>query len=708
MPGGHDPARGIHPTSSMTRAILLALLVRAAVASAQTASAQPATPSQQTAPAPPSAQPTEVVLPVLAETVVVTASRIEEKLLNAPAAMTVVGQQQIDTSAATSVADLLQGQAGLNVTRFSTREFGVASRQPVAALGQGQLVLLDGRVVNNGNGGMYWDQLPIDFDELKQVEILHGPASVVWGSNALSAVINLRTKSPRELQGLQLSGGAGERGVAFGGVRWAQAAGKLSYKLSASYYHHDAWARKDTLPDGSPAVGPLAYKNPDLHQPKADARLDYDVDAAHRWSFRLGYGGTSGMLFTNDLPFEFDRSTYMSFGDASYTAPSFEARMYWTRSAGKLRSVLDGSVSPFRADIPTAEIVAHRVVGSKQLLVYGASTRFDFFDVPGLTRNSRHEFGGFVEDQIFLNSRITVNAGLRVDDVQTSGAAVSPRLSVLVKPATEHALRFSVSRAYRAPTPVENFLDLATGYPLTVAPGATVLIPLNVIGNEQLDEVLSLGVEGGYTGVINRRHTLQITAYHVRASDTIQLGTTAVYSPADPPASWPFPPSTVPDGVLPKTSSYRNTGRITNQGVEAALNMSWSSRMWSTVSYGYQNKPRLTGADPAFPVYLNDPPRNQASAIVGGQYKAFRGSLATVFVGRAFWSDVVVSDPRLRGPTPAFTLVNASGAYAVKPGVEFVVKAANIFNRQVQQHAFGDIIGRDVAVYLNVRVMRKP
>lgn len=123
---------------------LLALLAQAAPATPVGASEQQTSPTQPAA----TLTSTDFTIPPYAETVIVTASRIEETLLNAPAAMTVIGREQIETSAATNVAELLQGAAGLNVARFSTREFAVASRQPAAALGQGQLVLLDGRVVN--------------------------------------------------------------------------------------------------------------------------------------------------------------------------------------------------------------------------------------------------------------------------------------------------------------------------------------------------------------------------------------------------------------------------------------------------------------------------------------------------------------------------------------------------------------------------------
>src|SRR5262249_54904888 len=155
--------------------------------------------------------------------------------------------------------------------------------------------------------------------------------------------------------------------------------------------------------------------------PKADFRLDYEPGANRVWSFRAGYGGTSGILLTNDLPFEFPKSTYMSFAGVSYSSPSVDGRVYWTRSAGSLKSLIDGSSSRFRADFPTVELNVRKPLSMSQLLVFGGSARFDFFDVaPIPNHHTRHEYGGYLEDQIFPNAHVQLNLGVRLDGVQTS------------------------------------------------------------------------------------------------------------------------------------------------------------------------------------------------------------------------------------------------------------------------------------------------
>ena len=64
------------------------------------------------------------------------------------------------------------------------------------------LVLLDGRsIYQDFFGAVLWDFVPIEFEEIKQVEVIGGPASAVWGANAMNGVVNAISKTPREMQG---------------------------------------------------------------------------------------------------------------------------------------------------------------------------------------------------------------------------------------------------------------------------------------------------------------------------------------------------------------------------------------------------------------------------------------------------------------------------------------------------------------------------
>src|SRR5207247_523153 len=123
------------------------------------------------------------------EVVVVTASRVESTLINAPATMSVITPDTLATSPAQNYGDLLRNVPGLNVIQTSARDINMTSRQSTSTLVNSQLVLLDGRSIYLDFFGLVlWDFVPQSANEIKQIEVVRGPASAVWGANALTGV----------------------------------------------------------------------------------------------------------------------------------------------------------------------------------------------------------------------------------------------------------------------------------------------------------------------------------------------------------------------------------------------------------------------------------------------------------------------------------------------------------------------------------------
>ena len=636
--------------------------------------------------------------------VVVTASRREQRTIDAPVSMTVLDRRQIEASPAANVADLLRGVPGLNVVEVSARDVSVTGRLPTSAFAQGQLVLVDGRsIVNDPNGIAFWDMMPVRFDELDQVEVLHGPGASLWGGDALTAVVNMRTKSPREMQGGLVTAAVGERDTRSIGLRWAGARDEWSYKLSGSYYRQGPWDRPATLPSGDPMPVDYAYDNPPTKQPRFDVRIDWDRDEGRRWSFRSGYARTSGSLLTPTLPLEFD-FLYSYYADTSYSSPGFDATVQYRRLVGDARSLLDGSPSSAVSDTPSADVTFRRVVGTRQALVFGGAMRTEFFDIGAAPNHDlRFQAGAFVDDQIALTPHVRVNLGGRLDYIQTVDATFSPRASIVVQPQSTTSFRFAYSRAYRSPTLIENYLLVPFAFDVDLGLSQPARVPSLSVGNEDLDVAQSDGFEIGYSAILGQRHSLSATWYHVIVNGEIQFGTSEFYGPSDPPPGWPLPPETVPPGVLPKTSTFRNVGRLRGRGLEFGVDSDWSRYVWTRLSYTFQDEPQLTEALEQFPTSVNLPPTHQASALIGGSRGRWSGSLGVAYVDRAFWSDAL--DARFWGFTPAYTLLNTSVTYRLdRVRSEIALNATNLLDRRVQQHAFGDIIGRRIIVELRVRL----
>ncbi len=81
----------------------------------------------------------------------------------------------------------------------SARDVNLSMRQGTSTLATSTLVLLDGRSIYLDFFGLVlWDLIPSNPADIKQVEVVRGPASAVWGANALTGVVNILTKTPRE------------------------------------------------------------------------------------------------------------------------------------------------------------------------------------------------------------------------------------------------------------------------------------------------------------------------------------------------------------------------------------------------------------------------------------------------------------------------------------------------------------------------------
>ena len=326
---------------------LLGLGVFAAPAAAQEPAASPSPAPQEQAPEDETIKREEVV--------VVTASRVESTMINAPATMTVVTSEVLNTTPAQNYGDLLRAVPGMNVVQTSARDINIVSRQSTGTLSASQLTLLDGRSIYLDFFGMVlWDFVPTNTSDIKQIEVVRGPASAVWGANALTGVVNIITKSPRESQGFTaiLNGGYFDRDVGSTAgedsgntyaatLGWAAAPNdNWSYKLTAGYYHSDPYARPvgtvplDTHPLDSSIItggalypadrdaarpGEQVFNNTETDQPKVDLRVDQDMTNGARITYTAGYAGTEGIIHTGIGPFRIQSGSYMGYGRIAFS-----------------------------------------------------------------------------------------------------------------------------------------------------------------------------------------------------------------------------------------------------------------------------------------------------------------------------------------------------------------------------------------------------
>lgn len=575
---------------------LLGLGVFAAPAAAQDPAASPAPPPQEVA-------GDEAVK--REEIVVVTASRVESTLINAPVTMSVIGPDVINTTAGQNYGDLLRNVPGMNVIQTSARDINIVSRQSVGTLQNSQLALLDGRSIYLDFFGMVlWDFVPSNFNDIKQIEVVRGPASAVWGANAFTGVVNIITKSPREAAGgsLTLSGGVFDRdagnlagedmGKTFGAsASWAAVPNdRWSYKLTAGYFNSDELAR----PTGQVPVRPnpfdasintgggtfSSFPNNGTSQPKFDLRVDQELSGGARLTYAGGVAGSEGIVHTGIGPFNIESGSYAGYGKVNFNKGALRVNAFVNTidaDAPNLQAV-DISGQPIVLNFSTQtydfEVGHSTVLGGHHVLSYGGNARRNNFDITiAPAAEDRNEFGAYLQDEIYYD-KFRLTLGGRVDKFgNLEDPIFSPRVSAMYKPTPSHSIRASYNRAFRSPSVINNYLDLSikgVDFPLRALCAAVPQLCLDprirdgvlglgprAIGSEvarqvnpavpELKEESMTAYEVGYTGTFGGRTTVGIAYYINDQDDNINFATTpSVIAAAGLPAL--FTPANPPPG----------------------------------------------------------------------------------------------------------------------------------------------------------------
>ncbi|MBI4566051.1 MAG: TonB-dependent receptor [Planctomycetes bacterium] len=144
--------------------------------------------------------------------VVVTAKRYESELEETPAGVTVLRREDFENGTAQTLVDLLQGRAGLFVTKNSStpQDAVVEARGFNNGGGNGQrlLVMVDGRKANTVTGS-HTDWATIPLENIEQVEVIRGPAAALYGDTAVAGVLKITTRRPTPEPTANLEAGFG-------------------------------------------------------------------------------------------------------------------------------------------------------------------------------------------------------------------------------------------------------------------------------------------------------------------------------------------------------------------------------------------------------------------------------------------------------------------------------------------------------------------
>lgn len=716
--------------------------------------------------------PITLALGGVTEVVVVSASRSETALIDSPATMTVIPATALTATPTQNYGDLLRSVPGMNVVQLSARDINLTSRQATGTLATSQLALLDGRSIYLDFFGLIlWDMVPTNPGDIRQIEVVRGPASAVWGANALTGVVNIITKTPRETAGatsVTLSAGFFDRDVGStagrgGGATYGASAStsqavndRWAYRVSAGFFNSDAYPRPTGRvpliadprdPSGAttiggafyPAdrIGPLgtAFQNRGTSQPKFDARLDQDLTNA-QVTYAGGVAGSEGTVYTGIGPFDMQPGSIMAYGKMNYARGALKFNVFTNIVDAEAPNLLvpdPTTGGPLQLNFKTqtydVEVGHSTIIGTRHALTYGGNYRRNNFDITlAPAAEDRNEIGAYLQDEIFVDP-FRFSIGARVDKFGNIDDPVfSPRLTAIYQPTRAHSVRVGFNRAFRSPSTVNNYLDIALVSPIDLSGLAPLLPPpfrpavatpfplvVNAVGSElpigsrpqaSLQEESLTAYEVAYTGTVRDRTTVGVAFYVNDMDDNINFvqlpSNLDPYTVANPPPGWPLPPQILGAmaqlGIfLPRTAfTYLNLGPIRQKGVELSVDHRVSDELTAFANYSRQGEPEILDDPNPYPVIeLALPPTNRFNAGATYSGRRYLGSATVSYTDEALWTDVLTT--AFHGFTDDFTMVNASLGVRWNDGrITTSIKSTNLFNQTIQQHVFGDLLRRSV------------
>ena len=160
-------------------------------------------------------------------------SRQDSTVGQSPAAVFVITNDMIRRSGAKTIPELLRMVPGVEVAQIDSNKWSITIRGFGGRFGNKLLVQIDGRIVYDSQlTGVYWDVQEVVLEDVERIEVVRGPGTSVWGSNAVNGIVNIITKSAKDTQGVYFESGAGRTSRAL--LRPAMAAKSAATSPGAS------------------------------------------------------------------------------------------------------------------------------------------------------------------------------------------------------------------------------------------------------------------------------------------------------------------------------------------------------------------------------------------------------------------------------------------------------------------------------------------
>lgn len=572
--------------------------------------------------------------------VVVTGTRQATDIRHLPQTVTVVGRQKLTENERINVLPSLMEQVpGLLLTSRGMMGFGVSTggsggmmlRGISSAAGQ-VMVLIDGHPQYQG---IYGHSISDAYQTMmtERVEVLRGPASLLYGSNAMGGVVNIVTRGMHQ-DGIinQLNVGAGSYGTVQAEFSNQVRKGKFSSTVAGQY------ARTDNHRPhmGFEQYGGYVKLNYDL---TSNWNIYADADVTH---FNASYPGTiSAPMLEADqwitrgvvnvgVENHYEKtsgrlSVYDNFGrhkiNDGYNALNGKPQTRLFRSNDALMGLSwYQSFNLWTGNRITAGFDYQRIYGKAYYTSRETGEELKTQNKQS-AREQNHEVAGYVDIRQDLNTWLTIDAGVRVDNHTITGTQWIPQAGLVVRPLDSSEMKVMISKGFRNPTMREMYL-----YP----PSNTELEPESMWTYE-----LSWKQR-----LFKNRFQYGVNLFLIKAKNIIQT----------------------------VNKKNVNTGELENRGIELEASYAVNHKLTLHTNHSFLHMKNPVVSAPKYKGYLGATYHQGAWSVNAGLMQ-----ISNLFTA-------IGADPTLE----SFTLLNATIGYQLNPTLRFWVKGENLLGQDYQ------------------------
>lgn len=665
---------------------------------------------------------------------IVSATRSEKKLLDTAASVSLITDKDLDKmhinnldEAFVKIPGVYVGRlSGIGSTTSQTVMRGVNAANSVA-------VLVDGVQVNDSyNGSVTWSAIPVDM--VKRVEVLRGPASVLYGGNALAGVINIITKDVYKTSvNLKLSYGSNNTQN-----HSLYVAGKASDKLDFNVNYE----KKKT--DGyitDPVLSSKAVFGAETTTTNTGAkRWIIGNKGKRQWDENtVGVGFKYHFDESKSLALDFTKNEY----EYSYSAPTSyfgddiikKAGTYFStpgeKASNKYNMTYNDSENGWKAVVGYSDqykqhdtsiskatdsskpntrfsfdLQKNQTISANNNAVFGLNYRKDEMDatvykladkfnsdskiaVDSMASGTNKSFSAYVMDEHKFSDRWTATAGLRYDKWSTDGRILlpnkteainydestydnwSPSLSVMYKPEADSSVYLSWGKAFEAPSLYRMYSSSYSSNVYNIA-------------NPNLKPQKAETFELGYKKDLNNKSAIGVSVYDTKYKGLLYKNSLGVV-----------------DGM--NATCYQNAGEAEAKGFELELNHNFDDKWSAFLNYTYQNpviKKALKATEKD--KYVTAIPKEVFRAGVTYSDDKWSGMLTGEYISKRFSktdnSDTVNG---VYGSYDPYFIMNMDISYSFNKNYTLTASVNNILDRDFFNYYYQP--GRTYSVELNYR-----